>query len=348
MNVVVGSVVAGDELKRVPREGIAAVVINGLDSRESEEASALEQRHASHLESDTSTESVEKEAFKGVVVKSTVSVWNIETVVSGVEGGVEPAVDMHQSVKEVLPGVENEDGNKVLQGRNEDVVDGLCKGKFPGSKGRGGAAGGGFRDGIVASSQSSGKERIGSRHALGDGGGIESDKTEETGQRTLGKADASCPDGNVVVSLANHLLGLSDGQCVACCNLDDLLDDDIAGNFVACRVVALGDFFGRVKTELRKEVEHVDGVEEERRRPVDGNWEKQRQPEVRDPREQIGLWLKRVGRQRRKRRIVEAVVGHDGSLGGEVVHDVGNAVDHAQRADGARCWAEKEKKSVEI
>lgn len=32
VNVVVGSVVAGDELKRVPREGIAAVVINGLDS----------------------------------------------------------------------------------------------------------------------------------------------------------------------------------------------------------------------------------------------------------------------------------------------------------------------------
>lgn len=65
---MVGSVVAGDELKRVPRESIAAVVINGLDSGESEEASALEQRHASHLEANAGTKSVKKEALKGVIV----------------------------------------------------------------------------------------------------------------------------------------------------------------------------------------------------------------------------------------------------------------------------------------
>lgn len=41
VNVVVGSIVAGDELERIPREGVAAVVIDGLDGRESEEASAL-------------------------------------------------------------------------------------------------------------------------------------------------------------------------------------------------------------------------------------------------------------------------------------------------------------------
>lgn len=68
VNVVVGSVVAGDELKRIPRESVAAVVINGLDSRESEEASALDQRHASHLEANTGTKGVKKEALKGVVV----------------------------------------------------------------------------------------------------------------------------------------------------------------------------------------------------------------------------------------------------------------------------------------
>lgn len=243
---------------------------------------------------------------------------------------------MHQSVKKVLPGVENGDGNKVLQGGNEDVVDGLCQSKFPRSKGRAGAAGGGFRDGIVASSQSTSKERIGSRHALGDGGGIESNKAEQTWQRTLGEADASGPDSNIVISLANHLLRLSDSQSIARGHLDNLLDDDIAGDFVACRAVARGDFFRRMKTKLRKEVEHVDGVEEERRRPVDGNREKQRQPQVGDPWEQIRLRLQRVGRQRRKRRIVETVVGHDVSLSREVVHDVSNVVDHAQRADEAR------------
>lgn len=149
---------------------------------------------------------------------------------------VQPAVDMHQSVKEVLPGVENGDCNKVLQSRNEDMINGFCNSKFPRSKGRR-AAGGGFR-GVVASSQGTSKERIGSRHALGDGGGIEPDKAEQTGQRTLGEADASGPDGNVVVGLANHLLGLGDGQSIARRHLDDLLDDDIAEDFVACRVVA--------------------------------------------------------------------------------------------------------------
>lgn len=246
---------------------------------------------------------------------------------------------MHQSVKEVLPGVENEDGNKVLQSWNEHVVDGLCNSKFPRSKGRG--AGGGFRDGIVASSQSTSKERIGSRHALGDGRGIEPDKAEQTGQRTLGEADASGPDGNVIVGLANHLLGLGDGQSIARRDLDDLLDDDIAEDFEACRVVARGDFLGRVQAELGEEVEHVDAVEEERRRPVDGNGSQQRQPQVGDPWEEIRLGLQRVGRQRRKRRIVESLVGHDGSLGGEVVHDVSNAVDHAKRADEARVVEEE-------
>jgi hypothetical protein len=87
VNVVVGSVVAGDELERVPRESVAAVVIDGLDSRESEEASALEQRHASHLEANAGAKGVEKETFEGVVVQSAVSIWDIETVVSGVESG---------------------------------------------------------------------------------------------------------------------------------------------------------------------------------------------------------------------------------------------------------------------
>lgn len=106
-----------------------------------------------------------------------------------------------------------------------------------------------------------------------------------------------------------------------------------------------------MQAELREEVEHVDGVEEERRRPVDGNGEHQRQPQVGDPWEQIRLGLQRVGRQRRKRRIVEAVVGHDGSLGGEVVHDVSSAVDHAKRADEAALLGRarrSKKKSVEM
>jgi hypothetical protein len=38
------------------------------------------------------------------------------------------------------------------------------------------------------------------------------------------------------------------------------------------------------------------------------------------------------------------VVGHDGSLSGEVVHDAVNAVDHAKRADEARRATKVEKR----
>lgn len=82
---MVGGIVARDELKRVPGEGISAVVINGLDGRKGEETGALEQRHARHLESDASTKGVEKEALNRVVVKGTIGIRDVETVVSGVE-----------------------------------------------------------------------------------------------------------------------------------------------------------------------------------------------------------------------------------------------------------------------
>lgn len=233
-------------------------------------------------------------------------------------------------MKEVLPSIKDEDSNKVLQGGNEDMVDGLCKSHLPSSECRGSIGRASRRYGIVATSQDTGKQGIRRRHALGDGGRVETDKAEQTGQGALGKADASGPDSNVVVLLANHLLRLSDCKRISGRDLDDLLDDDIAGNLVASRVVSLGDFFRGMEAVLREEIQHVDTVEEERHDPVDDDGQHQRQPEVGDEGEQVGLWLEGVGRQRRKRGIVETVVRHDGGLGGEVVHDAIEGVDHAK------------------
>lgn len=85
MNVVIGGVIRGDELQRVPGKGVSTVVIDGLDRREGKEASALANRHAGQLERNTGTECIQQETFQWVVVQGAVCVRNIESVVSGVK-----------------------------------------------------------------------------------------------------------------------------------------------------------------------------------------------------------------------------------------------------------------------
>jgi hypothetical protein len=85
VDVVVGGVVAGDELERVPGEGVAAVVVDGLDGGEGEEEGALTDVHAGGLEGDGGTEAIEEKALERVVVEGAVCVWDVEAVVAGVE-----------------------------------------------------------------------------------------------------------------------------------------------------------------------------------------------------------------------------------------------------------------------
>lgn len=86
VDVVIGCVVASDELQRIPGERVAAVVIDSLDGRQGEKPYALAHRHESRLEGETCTNSIEKEALKGVVVQGAICVGNVESVVSRVKG----------------------------------------------------------------------------------------------------------------------------------------------------------------------------------------------------------------------------------------------------------------------
>lgn len=86
VDVMVGSVVAGNELEGVPWELVTAVVIDSLDCRHGKKPHALTNSHESNLESNGGSKGVEKEALKGVIIKSTIGIRHIETVVSRVEG----------------------------------------------------------------------------------------------------------------------------------------------------------------------------------------------------------------------------------------------------------------------
>lgn len=85
VNVVVGSIVAGDELERVPGERVAAVVVDSLDGGHGKEPHALTHSHEGGLERDSRAKGVEEEALDGVVVQSAVGIRNVESVVSRVE-----------------------------------------------------------------------------------------------------------------------------------------------------------------------------------------------------------------------------------------------------------------------
>lgn len=85
VDIMICGVVRGDELQGIPRECVAAVIIHGFNSRKCEEAGALSDTHSGQFESNPSTERVQQEALKRVVVQSTVGIWDVESVVSGVE-----------------------------------------------------------------------------------------------------------------------------------------------------------------------------------------------------------------------------------------------------------------------
>lgn len=85
VNIVVGGIVRGEVLQRIPGEGVSAVVINGLDGRAGEEPHGLAVGHPGNQEANTCTSGIQKETLNGVVVESTESVRDVEAVVTRVE-----------------------------------------------------------------------------------------------------------------------------------------------------------------------------------------------------------------------------------------------------------------------
>lgn len=183
---------------------------------------------------------------------------------------VQPSVHVHQPVKEVLPGIENKDGDEELQRRHQDVVDGLCCHHLPLRKPRGDRLA--AQEGIMTTSESAREKRMRRRHVLGNGRGVEAHDAQQSGHNTLSEADTRGPDGDVVISLSNVLWGVRQLQDGARGDLDNLLDNDISGDLISRGVVPLADLLGSMKSVLRKQVERVNDVEEQRHDPVHGDW----------------------------------------------------------------------------
>lgn len=204
---------------------------------------------------------------------------------------IQPFVDVHKTVQEVLPGIENKDSDEELHARGDDMVDGLGEHHFPCDKSGLSSVRG---EGVVSSGNGTSQHWMRIGEVLGDGGGVEAEGSEENGQGALGETDAGGPDGDVVLSLARHLGRLGQRQDSAGGDLDDLLHNDIASDLVARGTIALSDFFRSVEAILREEVVDVNEVEGQGEDPVDDDGDDEGEPEVGDPGKKVGLRLKCV------------------------------------------------------
>lgn len=85
VDVVVGGVVGRDLLKGVPRELVAAMVIDCFNGRHRKEPHALAGRHHGGQESHARTGCIKQESFDWMVVQSTEGVWDIKAMVARME-----------------------------------------------------------------------------------------------------------------------------------------------------------------------------------------------------------------------------------------------------------------------
>lgn len=77
VDIVVQGVVRGDELEGIQGEGVATVVVDGLDGGTGEEPHGLADAHASDEVGNSGAKSVQEKALNGVVVESAVCVRDV-------------------------------------------------------------------------------------------------------------------------------------------------------------------------------------------------------------------------------------------------------------------------------
>jgi hypothetical protein len=98
VNVVVVGIVTREPLQRVEREGVSAVVVDGLEGPNYEHECGLAGRHPSHPLRDHSTARINEETLDRVVVLCAVRIRYMHPVVPGMDLFEQERVRMHDAV----------------------------------------------------------------------------------------------------------------------------------------------------------------------------------------------------------------------------------------------------------
>ena len=124
VDIMVVRVVLAEHLQWIPRETVSAVVVHCLECGDDEEQRRFPCRHECDSLGKGSTDTVKKETFQWVVVQRAICVGYIEAVMNGMEGFVQESVEVHGTMQEVFPGVNDEPVvRSVRHTRTSEIAD---------------------------------------------------------------------------------------------------------------------------------------------------------------------------------------------------------------------------------
>lgn len=255
MQIMKHGPVAVDPPKRVPRKHVPAMIANGLDRSHTPKEHALPGAQLGDFAGEDKGEDVEEQGLEPVGVDGAVSVRDVEAVVLGVDEAVEGAVYMAKAVCEIDPGVDDDEGEEVLEGRRENAGEEFGEEEFDGGEGVG--------DGwvLVASNYSS-EGGAGALCCVAELFCIDTNGVQEDWD------DAASPleDGGGVVDLASlvpgHCWAVAVAENKADGDVQEMVADDCFEAFPSCDVVSLELIFRRMDSIIAKQLVDIKHVEE--------------------------------------------------------------------------------------
>ena len=91
-------VIGKEDLKRIKWELVSTVIIHSFQSRDRKEQNSLPSGHPNHQLRQTSTNCIQHEPLQWAIIESTVGIWNIESMVNGMELFVQEGIGVHCSM----------------------------------------------------------------------------------------------------------------------------------------------------------------------------------------------------------------------------------------------------------
>lgn len=114
VNVMVSAIVAKEQMEEVPWKPQSTMIVDGLEGGKGEEEDGSSGCHAREEERKDPTDSVQDQALQRVVVKCPKGIGDYQAVVLRVDMLVQELVDVHVSMHEVLPCVNDHHSNHEL------------------------------------------------------------------------------------------------------------------------------------------------------------------------------------------------------------------------------------------
>lgn len=110
VDIVVICVIRREHLEWIKWKTVSAMVVDGFTRAESEQEHGLSDRQSCEVFCYGCTTSIQYETFQRVVVQCAESVRHVKPVMYRVQLLVQKLVGVHQTVQEVLPRVNDEEG----------------------------------------------------------------------------------------------------------------------------------------------------------------------------------------------------------------------------------------------